>query len=607
VILKRPRTSALLSGVLLFYFALAVWYSVTIPLGEAPDEVPHFTYVRYLARYGRLPTTEEEHEAFQPPLYYALGAALTFWIEDEPDAAFAVRANAYYDVADPSAPKNLLLHSADEAWPYRGWVKAWHLVRLISIILGGITVWAVYRLGLVLFPSQSVVPLTMAALTAFTPQFIFLSAVANNDNAALTFSALILWQVTALLHEGRGRRIWQRCALLGLLLGLGLLSKANLIGLLPVVGLAILVAIYRTGLAGQSVQDTRRWERLPAAAGRLLLTFGLAALLSGWYFVRNWMLHGDPMGWSFLLAINARREGPLNVDVLAWLLKGVFRSFWLGWIGIAFDEAIYWMLGVVCLVGMAGFAVWLLRSWRALDGGTKWSFVLLGLHAAITLGSLLQWTATVLGTDQGRLIYPILPTVMLILVTGWAWWARPGARGWVLGGLAAVMLVLAVLTPIRYIMPVHASAPEATAAELAAAHRINVGWGNVRLLGYRLENNEVQPGSQLVLHLYWQGLQPIEQDLMALVQLVDEEGTFLMYADGTPTAGRDTTDRWQPGVPLASRHILSVPDYGQPGNYRLTISLYPFGQSTWLPAMGPDGSLLGDQFVLPETVHLVSP
>ena len=74
----------LLAVVLLLFLTLAVWYSVTIPLGEAPDEVPHFTYVRYLARYGRLPTTEEEHEAFQPPLYYALGAALTFEIEDDP-------------------------------------------------------------------------------------------------------------------------------------------------------------------------------------------------------------------------------------------------------------------------------------------------------------------------------------------------------------------------------------------------------------------------------------------------------------------------------------------------------------------------------------------
>jgi hypothetical protein len=258
-------------------------------------------------------------------------------------------------------------------------------------------------------------------------------------------------------------------------------------------------------------------------------------------------------------------------------------------------------------VGAAGFVAWLVRRWRTLGSGMRWSLTLLGLHAAITLGSLLQWTATVLGTDQGRLVYPILPTVMLVLVAGWAWWARGQAQRWVLGGLAAGMLLLAIVTPIRYIGPVHAPAPVATEVELARATSLNVSWGNVRLLGYRLESNQVQPGGKLVLYLYWQGLQPIEEDLMALVQLVDKDGKFLMYADGSPTAGRDTTDRWEPGVPLASRHLLAVPEYGQPGDYRLTISLHPFGESSWLPTSGADGTPLGDRFVLPETVHLVVP
>ena len=611
---KRDRSWLLLAALLLTFVILAAWYSVTVPLGEAPDEVPHFTYVRYLAQQRRLPTTTEEHEAFQPPLYYFLGAALTFWIEDEPDAPFAVRANAHYDVTDPRAPKNLLLHTADEAWPYRGWALAWHVVRLLSIGLGAVTVWSIYQLGRVLFPSQPSIPLTMAALAAFTPQFLFMSAVANNDNAAVAFSALVLWQVAALMHEPRCSRLWKRSLLLGLLLGLGLLSKANLFALVPVSGLAVLVASFRCEAPDVSVQEPDAKGRragargpLSRAAGSLLLAFGLVALASGWYFVRNWILYGDPMGWSFLLEINARREGPLTPEVLVWLFKGVFRSFWLGWIGIEFDEVIYWLIGVVCLVGSVGFLAWLVRRWRVLGWASRWTLVLLGLHAAITLGSLVQWTATVLGTDQGRLIYPILPVVMLVLVSGWAWWAKGRSQNWVLGGLAAGMLVLAVLTPVRYIRPVHAPASLASQAELAAAAPLNVEWDGVRLLGYRLEGNQILPGDKLVLHLYWQGIQPIDRDLMALIQLVDAEGTFLMYTDGSPTAGRDTTDRWMPGVPLASRHLLPIPEYGQPGEYWLTISLHPFGQQNWLPATGPQGNVLGDRFILPETVHLVAP
>ena len=597
---QRDWPCLLLVVLLLIFVALAAWYSLTIPLGEAPDEVPHFTLVRYLAQHGRLPATTDEHEAFQPPLYYALGAALTFSIEDEPDAAFALRTNAYSDVADPRAPKNLLLHTADEAWPYRGWALAWHMVRLLSIALGAVSVWAIYQLGRVLFPMQPTIPLAMAALTAFTPQFLFMSAVVNNDNAATAFSALLLWRAAAVLRDAEHSQTWKHSALLGLLLGLSLLSKANLVALLPIVGLAILLSS-----ANSKTSGVERWAF--RTAGSLLLVFGLTALISGWYFVRNWVLHGDPLGWAFVLQVNDLREGPLTPDVLAWLFKGAFRSFWLGWIGIAFDEVLYWLIGVACLVGLVGFVIWLVRRWRMLGGGVCWTFGLLGLHAAITLGSLVQWTTTVLGTDQGRLIYPILPTVMLVLVVGWAWWARGRVQKWVLGGLAMGMLALAILTPILYIAPVHAPAPVATEAELAAATALNVDWDGVRLLGYRLESDRVQPGSKLILDLYWQGLRPMDRDLMALVQLVDGRGRFLMYADGSPTAGRDTTDRWTPGVPLASRHLLSVPEGGRPGDYRLTISLHPFGEQTWLSATGPDGALLGDHLVLPETVRLMAP
>ncbi len=597
----RIRVRLPLAIILSAFTALAIWYSLTIPLGEAPDEVPHFTYVRYLAQHGHLPTTTEEHEAFQPPLYYLIGAAATFWIQEAPEAPFAVCANAYYDAYDPRAPKNLLLHTAQEQWPFRGWVLAWRLVRLWSIVLGVVTVWAIDRLGKVLFPADPLIPLVMASLAAFTPQFIFLSAVANNDNMAICLSALCLWQAVALLHQTNPASLWRRSARLGVLLGLGMLSKASLFALVPVVGLAIVLA----SLRDKPTANRRLVHIGVLMAGRLLLAFGLALLVCGWYYFRNWRLYGDPLGWSFLLQINALRQGPLTGEVMAWLFRGVFRSFWLGWIGIQFQSAIYWLIAVACLIGLAGFVAWLVHGRGTLARSAGWSLLLLGLHAAITVGSLVQWTATVLGTDQGRLIYPILPTVMVVLVAGWSWWARGRARTSVLGGPVLGMLVLAVMTPIFYIAPVHAPAPRATNAELASAIPLQVDWEDVRLLGYRLEGNPVRPGERLVLHLYWQGLRPISHNLLALIQLVDENGRFLMYRDGSPTAGRDTTDRWTPGIPLASEHLLPIPQDGRPGTYRLTISLHPCGEQRWLPATGPDGVWIGDSFTLPEAIQVI--
>jgi hypothetical protein len=603
---RRARAQGwLLAAVLVAFLALAFWYSVTIPLGEAPDEVPHFTYVRYLAQHGQLPATKDEHEAFQPPLYYAVGAALTFWIKDAPDAPFSIRANADYDPTDARAPKNLLLHTADEAWPYRGWALAWHIVRLFSIALGALTVWAVYRLGRLLFPAQPAIPLTMAALTAFTPQFLFMSAVVNNDNASVAISALILWRVAALLHAPECHRFIRDSIVIGVLLGLGMLSKANANAGVVVAGLAIVIAGLECRSPDGILLDHKRRARL--TAGGLLVAGVLAAAIAGWYFARNWRLYGDPLGWSFLLQVNAGREVPLTFDELIDIASETFRSFWLGWIGISFDTVIYWLIGVACVLALAGFGVWLVRRWHELKAGARWSLVLLGLHAAIILGSWVQWSATVLGTDQGRLIYPLLPSAMLILVAGWAWWARGPRCAPVLAGLVTAMLCLALVTPTRYIAPVHGPAPIATQADLTAASPLNVVWDSVQLLGYRLESNTVEPGGKLILDLYWQGLQLTEPDWMALIQLVDHDGKFLMYTDGSPTAGRDTTDSWKIGVPLASRHLLPVPDYGQPGEYYLTIGLHPFGERTWISAVGPDGAPIGDQLTLPETIHVVAP
>ena len=72
--------------------------------------------------------------------------------------------------------------------------------------------------------------LAAAAFTAFNPMFIFISAVINNDNAATTLSALVLWQTAALLsdvdREGKGLRplIKREC---DLLVSIPMRSKVN--------------------------------------------------------------------------------------------------------------------------------------------------------------------------------------------------------------------------------------------------------------------------------------------------------------------------------------------------------------------------------------------
>lgn len=582
----------LIVALLAAHVALAAWYSLVIPLGEAPDEVDHFGVIRHLVQHRHLPSSEEVHEAVQPPLYYLLGAAATVWIRD--NGAYVPLANADFDLSDPLAPHNLLLHPASEAWPLRGWALSWHLARFVSVGLGAVTVWCVFRLGRELFPNRPEIGLGMAALTAYTPQFLFMSAVLSNDNAAAATSALGLWQVAALLR--RKALHPRRLALLGSLLGLGLLSKSSLIALVPIVALAILI-VWR--------QDRSRTIRTLLFAW--LLTFGVTALLSGWYYIRNLVVFGDLLGLSFVQATNPLRTGPLTLDVLTWLFRGLSRSFWLGWIGIALDEWLYLVIHMLCLAGLLGFLVWLVRGWRQIATYVRWTIVLLVLHVGITLSSLIQWTALVEGTDQGRLIYPLLPAVMLILVAGLLLWLPDRFRPWGTGLLSAVWLALALITPGRYLAPVYS--PQTMVDSVPAeATPIEVRFGDsIRLVGYRLESAQVRPGEKLCLDLYWRADASVGADIWVLLKLVDAGGSFLMYKDGSPSAGRDTTDRWSPGTVVASQHRLAIPDYGQPGTYWLTLSMHPSQERVWLPVRSAAGPVIGETLTLGVPVEVVMP
>src|SRR5206468_7264936 len=100
--LKAPpsaRHGWLLAGLIVAHVALAVWYSVAVPLWEAPDEPDHYQYAWYIGtRYG-LPTemvglvASDTDEAHQPPLYYALGGLLVPLLGPEPAL---LRPNPYF-------------------------------------------------------------------------------------------------------------------------------------------------------------------------------------------------------------------------------------------------------------------------------------------------------------------------------------------------------------------------------------------------------------------------------------------------------------------------------------------------------------------------------
>jgi hypothetical protein len=566
---------------LLVFVVLGAWVSVTVPLGEGPDELPHYTVTRYIIQHGRLPDTAEEHESFQPPLYYLLSAVLTFWIDTRD---FVVKANADYDPLAPDAPKMLLLHGRAEAFPYQGWALAWHLMRLLSLAMGAVTIAALYTSVLTITRDRKFA-LLCAALVAFLPGFIFMSALVSNDNLAAMLAALICWRIALLLQApspaGRPRSNVSSFILLGLLLGFGLLSKTSMLAFVATIGLALQVAARRGHWP---------WH---AWLNANILVFGVAALLSGWYFVRNVLLYGDWLAWPLVLAANEVRTAPPGTAAWLHVLGQTYRSFWLEWIGIALDPAAQLILALFAVLALLGLIRYIIRR---TETASRVVLALLIVHLLVIVVSWVRWTQTVAGTGQARLFYPALLTLILALALGLR--ALHPRLPWALAG---VLLVAALVAPLRNIAPAYAAAPR-IAALPASAQPISATFKDkLRLVGWELPIAPQRPGDTLVVGLYWQALKDGDEDDWLKIQLLDPQDKFLLFKDGSPSAGRDVTDSWRRGELIASWHRLLIPANAPFGNYRLTVGIHPYGRKNWFPIQEENMWIaLTDQLVLAE-------
>src|SRR5690606_11446992 len=222
------------------FVVLALIYAWATPPLEASDELWHFGMVDVIADTGALPVqvpgveTAWEQEGSQPPLYYALGALLVRSV-DRSDFDNLREPNPHAKAGIPGASdnKNLVLHDTPHP-PLQGTALAVYLLRGLGVLLGCITVVAVYNAAWEL-ASRQLIALVAAGITAFNPMFLFISASVNNDNLVTALNSLILWQMLVMLR--RGFSPWRSLAL-AVLIMLSSLSKLSGLVLVPVVALA---------------------------------------------------------------------------------------------------------------------------------------------------------------------------------------------------------------------------------------------------------------------------------------------------------------------------------------------------------------------------------
>lgn len=595
------------------FIVLGSIYSVVTPIMEASDELWHYPMVKYIADHGSLPYQDPQietpwrQEGSQAPLYYALSALLTFWIDtsDLPQARYL---NPHGDngIITEDGNINLMIHGLADGWPWRGTALAIHLIRFFSVLLGAGTVYFTYRLVLELWPERVGLALAAASITAFNPMFCFISGSVNNDTLAMLLCAVGIWLLVRLVGrygdaEAPERPVWLRdVTLLGVVLGAAVLTKSQAMGLLPLTALGISLVARRR----------RSWWHFWSGG---LVTAGLVLLISGWWFVRNAVLYdGDWTGIERFIVILGYRNPPATLRQLWGERHGFMMAYWglFGGVNLPLPGWVYRVLNGAVIAAVVGLAARVascglrvvgcrtqvtgceLRAASCESGmasrahephNSKLStsnlqLVLLGLWPLLVV---VLWAAWALRTwsSQGRLVFGAMSawsTWLALGLSGWLAWGRLRQWASVLPGLlATLMLGVAAWAPWGVIAPAYRAPILPAGVEPQPQHVLeaNIG-GLVRLLGYDIENTSAQPGGAFRFTLYWEMLRPDDRDWSVFCHIFDLElGLPVATRDRFPGQGLLATSQMSPGTRWADRYVVELSET----TYALTRAVIEVG------------------------------
>ncbi len=552
---------------LIVFVLLSLMYSATTPVFEAPDEVWHYHYIRYIAQGHGLPSLENnEHgayqEAAQPPLYYLLAALVTAPIHDDdmPELLWHNPGFGYQAVGTVNDNKNMLVHTNREGWPWQGFTLALHLARLVAVAFGTLAVFATLGLARQAFPLHPKLALIAAGLVALNPQFVFISGVASNDSAAAALSTAALWSALS----QRQRPSLYRALLTGALIGLAWLTKTSTLLLLPLA----LLAVFKFKISNKPQLFT---NLLHMAA-----MTGAAIAAGGWWYARNAILYGDPLGLGIHVNTPWGRPQPISLVAVLPELPKVYRSFWgaFGWGSIELPAWVYAALGGLVLISLAGW----LKAFAHHPTARQWlnsSTAILCLWCGGILAALLRWMTQV-GAPHGRLLFPAIGAGAVLLAAGWAAWGHRVKRG---ASLAALSLLgmLALLSPFAIIRP--ALLPPSTLPEselYARADKIQMNYGDtIELLAWKLGSPAARPGSLVPVTLCWQALKPMDINYTVFIHFLGQDNLVVGARDTWPGLGRFPTSLWQPRQAFCDVvHARVEPWTPAPAVYAIEVGVY---------------------------------
>jgi len=243
-------------------------------------------------------------------------------------------------------------------------------LRLFSLVMGAGIVLCAYGLVRVFLPERPQVALGTAALVAFLPQHLAgLASVSNDALSNLLIAATLLGTVLYLRGEPSIKE-WH----LGLLTGLGLLTKVSTLFLIGFVPLAIVVRWWIRGLPAanqykSAANPYNSWSAGIRQVLPLLAAFFIPALvLGGIWWIHSISTYGFPDLFGLRQHDKVVTGQPRTAELIAQVglvgylktaLQTTFNSFWgqFGWMGVPMPNWIYGLLLALMAVAGSGLVI----------------------------------------------------------------------------------------------------------------------------------------------------------------------------------------------------------------------------------------------------------
>ncbi len=378
---------------------------ISLEIVDSLFETRHWETFHWSTPDSRLPQNlgliGHSYEGYQPPLYYALFAPL-----------FSI------------LPGGIL-------------VKLYWL-RWATVGLSLLTVWMAWRMTRELFPEKPALAYSVGLFLALLPERAASISRVSNDVLLEVLAAAFIWVCTRAVLKGLTLR---RSLLLGLLLGLGVLTKTSM-AILAV----LLPPVFWTN------RRVSRWAL--CAVG----TAGIALALIVPLLIRNLTLYGDLTGFSGFEASHVIAAPPLTGQNILSAVWDLFRHYWvIWWKGAMVKKNVlldffYLLLAIFSGLGLAGLVVHTRqRCASETDNRRCWIAAIyalaLGSYATAVLVSYYQGYIPVI---QGRFLLPVIVPASVLLI--WGLWHAPG-RQILVAATLLTLIALDVLSLFGNLLP----------------------------------------------------------------------------------------------------------------------------------------------------------